>query len=713
MSEQTASPPENLSSEQLHALFDILSHHETYSELENFKSEHAVSQFGHPYSSVTHIQAPSIDNVTSGFGGFSLWGRSSNTSASPSSSLAASGTQTPAKVADPADDSDDVVSTSPLLQMLLAKFILPLPGVVDLPRDFWRVRAQGLLHRLGKAELSESYDKGAMGTRKTLATGASVIMENVGRGLLGGAVRTSEETNQSASQYDLTQAHDLIRGWDYMVDQLVYGNFNDSLFEHFAKTEDLDSHSPTIRAAVEYAIFHLSTLFHAIFIKSPEGQYLLKLMENVNNLIPYKMIGQTLRIGNAATMISGMMRLLLAKLSVTGVTNWVGLTASADDGMNLLQRIISLVLSWDASEFKKIVDKIEKAKGGPTPEMLKTIKEYVRKHRKEHDLVREASVKIQQSIIIAIFNSTNPELAASISETQHTQCLEYYSALLSVQDRERIAAALTRETPDLFTQLVKDGVAACEPMIRSVHERVDLREHLDGLQDFVSDFIKTSTPKRGGTVGVEDYVALLRRSRPVLHHWIHAIASKCPDIWEEIRVWCNNSLQAFRKESSQSSGRGPAAVSVDHKLNELYRTMDDSTKDQVISAIDAHISYLSTLKAISAAKLQYIITMSIGSKPDETNEGPGAYLVRWQSLLDKTLITPADASQMSTLRHGKDVRHATTMGKIGLGGNKNLESRHDFGPEAPDVSIVTKELGSSFRDLVREISIAREAVDKQ
>jgi len=65
---------------------------------------------------------------------------------------------------------------------------------------------------------------------------------------------------------------------------------------------------------------------------------LLKLLESVHRLLPYAMIKQTLRIGNAATMLNGMMKLLLAKLSVGSLSNWVGLTQNADDGVNLLQR---------------------------------------------------------------------------------------------------------------------------------------------------------------------------------------------------------------------------------------------------------------------------------------------------------------------------------------------------------------------------------------
>lgn len=86
------------------------------------------------------------------------------------------------------------------------------------------------------------------------------------------------------------------------------------------------------------SVSSLATFMHQVFILSSEGQYLLKLVENVHQLVPYSMIKQTLRIGNAATMINGMVKLLLAKVSVGAFSNWVGLTQNADDGVNLLQR---------------------------------------------------------------------------------------------------------------------------------------------------------------------------------------------------------------------------------------------------------------------------------------------------------------------------------------------------------------------------------------
>ena len=81
-----------------------------------------------------------------------------------------------------------------------------------------------------------------------------------------------------------------------------------------------------------------ASLLHHIFVLSPDGQYLLKLLENVNKLMPYMAVRQILRIGNVATMMNGMLRLLLTKVRVGSITKWVGMGKNADPPMNLLQR---------------------------------------------------------------------------------------------------------------------------------------------------------------------------------------------------------------------------------------------------------------------------------------------------------------------------------------------------------------------------------------
>jgi len=82
----------------------------------------------------------------------------------------------------------------------------------------------------------------------------------------------------------------------------------------------------------------VASFMHYTLILSPKGQYLLKLLANANRLVPYLVIKQTLRIGNVATMITAMMKVILAKMSVTAVTNWIGLTQGPDTGMNLMQQ---------------------------------------------------------------------------------------------------------------------------------------------------------------------------------------------------------------------------------------------------------------------------------------------------------------------------------------------------------------------------------------
>lgn len=84
--------------------------------------------------------------------------------------------------------------------------------------------------------------------------------------------------------------------------------------------------------------FSLASFMHYILILSPKGQYLLKLVENVHKLIPYILVRQTLKIGNVASMINGMVKIGLAKMSVASITNWIGLTQTEDEGMNLLQQ---------------------------------------------------------------------------------------------------------------------------------------------------------------------------------------------------------------------------------------------------------------------------------------------------------------------------------------------------------------------------------------
>ncbi|KAF4582829.1 hypothetical protein GQ602_005973 [Ophiocordyceps camponoti-floridani] len=430
--------------EQRRALFDILTHHQTYAEIQAFRRPETVTNYGFPI------------------------GKSSSSSF------------------DDDDDENDKKKlgrgSAPVLQMLLRRFVLPLPGIRDLPQEFCNSNGNG-------TGTDEDDDGGTTGRR-------------------------------------------LASAWDEVLQGLVYGQLVDVLIDHITKTEDFESYSPTVASAVDYIIIHLAGFVHSVLIRSAEGPYLVKLISQVHGLIPYKLLKQTLRVGNAATMMSGISRLLLAKLSVASVTNWFGLTQRADDGMNLVQRIISLVLSWDAADFRKSADRVEKGRVGgedrPSDEVLAALRQHIFEADYEtHEKARRESREASRSIVAQVLG---PEVAGRLTEAQHGLCMEYYSSLWSVRDRDLISAALCRTPPDLFTQAVKDGMAAYDPMIRAVHSNVDLRQHLEATQGFIDHLLAASRVGDDGSPPVVgDYVRLLRRNRSLLYRWLHALGKGCPE----------------------------------------------------------------------------------------------------------------------------------------------------------------------------------------
>ncbi|KAG5961184.1 hypothetical protein E4U58_004381 [Claviceps cyperi] len=756
-----------LSPAQTTALFDILTHHETYREITAFRFPNAITRFGYPFeedaATSTAGTGVGASAKTAGLGLCGLDGGGARDFDVDREDQNKNRQQRSQSQKDHKDQQNhrnqSREPSAPLLQSLLTRLLLPMPGLSDLPPAFWTSRLQTLLARLGQANLSESYDKGALGTRKVLATGCSALLEMLARGLLGGlpcgegtsrdeglglgsgpGTEAGVKADENEKQYDLNKADDLERAWGNVLQELVYGDMADQLFDHFGRGDDLETLSPMVEASARHNILHIATLIHQIFVLSPEGLYLLKLLDNVHSLIPYKLIRQTLRLGNAATMISGMMRILLAKLSVTSVTNWFGLTQNPDDGMNLVQRIISLVLSWDANDFRKSADKIEKAKGGdaPSDEMLRLIQEYLEQPRSHQDDVRSASQRNEQSIMTEIFNASSPQINVRLTEAQHAQCLEYYSSLLSVRDRDCISAVFCRQAPDMLTQALKDIVTAYNPIIRAVHANIDLRDHFDAMQAFLEDFLKTSrrgpatadngsgvakeqegaegdTDGKKGLSSVEDYFALLMRHRGSLYKWAHALARQCPDVWESFRVWAKNTLVQFQARHTDYRGTdsgggsdgngdghdnqdgGATSPSILDTLNNLYTALDRDTQTQVRAAIDNHASYLSTQTLVSHARLQYLVTASQSDSSGGSTVGPGVYLSRWQSLLDETPITPS--RRKGPVRSGRDVKYRTTMGKMGAGGNMIGAGKAAHGEvvETPDVGVVVSALGEAFR----------------
>lgn len=188
-----------LSTKQVQALFDILSHSEVYAEIEDFATPGTLSSYGPPF-----------------------------------------------------DIEDGQHSTSPSLQSLLSKFVLNLPGLRSVSSEFWKEQSSSVINDLQKAELSESYDKGSIGIRKTLASAISALIEYPVRGIFGGFDEPIEDSKDKI--YDTTNSEDLQLAFNDFMHLVVYGDILDDMFSKVAETSNLADHKPIVQAAHEYGL---------------------------------------------------------------------------------------------------------------------------------------------------------------------------------------------------------------------------------------------------------------------------------------------------------------------------------------------------------------------------------------------------------------------------------------------------------------------------
>lgn len=125
-----------------------------------------------------------------------------------------------------------------------------MPGLRDLPNEFWTVQVHDIIEDMEKADLSESYDKGVIGSRKTLATAISALIEYPVRGTFGGFAKTKDPD----FEYDLTNADDLSKSFRDFLDQAIYGDILEKLVDKAAETDQLSDHSELTQAVHEYVL---------------------------------------------------------------------------------------------------------------------------------------------------------------------------------------------------------------------------------------------------------------------------------------------------------------------------------------------------------------------------------------------------------------------------------------------------------------------------
>ncbi|KAF1816052.1 hypothetical protein P152DRAFT_408592, partial [Eremomyces bilateralis CBS 781.70] len=595
-----------LTPSELDALLDILVHNESYAEIERFKYSGAIKNYGPPF----HID-------------------------------------------------DDVIPSSPILQTLVSRFLLTLPGLRDVSEEFWKDRIHNLIEELGDAELSESYDKGSIGARRTLSTAIATLLEYPAKGVLHGLPK--EKSLKDDKDYDATKADDLFDAFHTFLHQIVHGDMIDQLFEVVAHSDKVEDHSPLVQTAHEFLLVNLASFLHYITVLSPDGQFIMKILSWVHRLIPYTVVRQTLRIGNAATMIGAMVKLVLTKMSLGSITNWMGWSKGADEGMNLMQQIVSTVISWDLAELQKQAAKAERTADGQGKVHLSHIKEHIEVPREEREKRRQISQNTPQSIIATIISEATEADVEDMTPEHHDRSLEYLDLQMSMRDRTQISRIFCTRSPDILTPTVKDVVSAYDPIIRAVHNAVDLSGTLSNLEAFLTDFIKlaqlhekegpikstatsrpssqapsrTASPARPPITkpapSVKDFIGLLRKHQNSLHKFLHQVAHNGPEVASWYRDYVKSSAAQFKPSSTLN-------VNIKKELQGMFNKLQDKEKDQVRKDLDDHAAYIQRLQDATRKRMQEALD---GTEFGE-DVGPGMYLARWKELLDATLLTPLE-----------------------------------------------------------------------
>ena len=304
------------------------------------------------------------------------------------------------------------------------------------------------------------------------------------------------------------------------------------------------------------------------------------------------------------------------------------------------------------------------------------------------------------SIVTAILDEPLPP-------PTHEVALEYLSLILSVRDREQLIANFCRQNPDLLTPIARDLVTAYDPVIRAIHQAVDLSGTVADAQAFLDDLIRLSKPRKGELVPVQEYVRLLEKHQGSSHRFIHQVANHGKEITEEYRQYTQQVAAQFRnpniEKNPQSESKGPGAGALADALNDLLVGLPPENRTAVLAELDTHATYLKALGSESAARTEAVLAASSTS-----SLGPGMFLARWQALLDATPITPAEAAGKVRRGGSFEVQNAARVDTDGEHQGRaatfqDIESKEEQS-RAPSVDATVRLLEKGYKEILKKIS---------
>lgn len=363
------------------------------------------------------------------------------------------------------------------------------------------------------------------------------------------------------------------------------------------------------------------------------------------------------------------------------------------------------------------------------------------------------------SIVAAILQ--DKKIETKLDDNQHEQALEYLSIQLSVRDRREIINVLCRSNPDYFTQSVRELVDAYDPVIRGMHNSINLSGTIGDMEYFIKDMIKlgriqTDAKGRSTIPTIGDFVMLLRKHQFSCHTFIHQACKNGPELTDWYLVWAKHAAAQFKRSAEASGGKDAAdAGKLNEELTALFTKLPADKQEKILPILDAQIQYLDEMHSGSRARLSAVLRSSpskekhiasifagdnssrpasrAGSRapspaPPRTNDqqsthkdpkaptpvvssdaGPGAFLSRWQDILDNTPISPHTQQGKPVKATNPQVVNESTKDVDGekLAEFPAKEAKGDtVKPNAkkPDVRLIVDCMAEDFRRLLAEKS---------
>ncbi|QRV73975.1 PXB domain protein [Ceratobasidium sp. AG-Ba] len=651
----TAPFPAALTPSQAHALFNFLTHAQTLGEMQSLKVPGRVSNSGPPFDPAL---GPKVEGVP----------------------------------------------PLPILNYLLRRLALTLPGFQDVPLNVWSQHAQIILEGLAAQDLSDSFDKGSISKRKILGFAVVIIAEYAIRGALGGVPGRDRHKPAQKAEWDPNNPQDVLAAWDELIYGFAYGTQMEELVDWVVKTDDLTELPPSLQAAHQFATMTCASFMHYLFAVNPAGPTLVTLIKRVHGLLPYGLIRQTLRVSNAATLLSAVLRIFLQH--APSVRGWF----SGRRGQNLLQTIISSILGGDETRILKRIQEMDASDTSGTPEQIAAIENYVKNATREEKLaIREHSAVQARSIVVVILSLANVPLPTS--EAVHTNLLDRLSLSLAARDRQRLVSVLCdtdSSNDDHLATLVRAVGSAFDPILRGVHRATDFAGAVSDIQIFLDAVLAVAEDP---TAGPDKYIALCQEHQKNLHKFLHALAANAPEIKEAYLGWYKECMRVYARP--EGAYTPPAA---DTGLNEvdsagaltpeilkLVEALSETDRAAVIAEVDEYVAWLGVLVAKSSERTSQLLDPTAKNKP---SVGPGVYLAIWEDMIASTGVTPAEME--GSVRYGTtaSVQDASSKDDGEQGEDERPRLFIGTGESGPKMAKTRELLKGPFENLLIKLSRA-------